>query len=393
MYPFKVILISCPMPVANEIQVELANQAVEVEYHFPDVKTVLSHLPMAPEAKRLFLMHVASADEVQQVQRLSDTFLGHPILAVLPKTESGLLLETMRAGAAQIITLPLNGQDFKRALDRLAKQYGYAASESKIVAVCGAREGCGTTSIAINLAFEISQRQKLDCILMELALHMGRLASYLDLKPKYTLHDLLGDKEHLDLNLVKQALLEVDRHLQVLCSPFQSITPITASKEDVLSFMELVRRLAQVVVVDMPYTFDENYFATLSSASHLVLVADQSIPGIQALAVLRDTLQRREITAEQYIVLNRFDPSIKDLTVDYLKNYLQVPRLYVVANDYHAFSAAIEAGKALRAKSAHSKALADLDHLAEVLLQPNKPEEQVHHISLVKRFLEFLHKS
>jgi pilus assembly protein CpaE len=389
-YPFKVVLIACPMPLATELQKELANQAIEVEYHFPDVKTVLSHLPMAPEAKRLFLMFVEAEETVKQVERLSDAFLGHPILAVLPvERNPRLLLDTMRAGATQLVTLPLEAADFKHALERLAKQYGYAATESKIIAVCGAREGCGTTSLAINLAYEISRRQQLTGILMEMSLQMGRLASYLDLKPKFTLQDLLTDIEHLDLNLVKQALLEVDRNLHVLCSPHQTITPLHTTRENLQRLVEMVRRLAHVVVLDMPYTFDENYFAVLGDVSHLILVADQTVPGIQSLTVVRDTLQRREINAEQFIVINRFNPSMKDLTKDYLCHYLQVPQIYTVANDYPAFSAAIESGQPLREKSPHSRALTDLDHLAEELLH-RKPVEEGHP-SLMQRLKGFFH--
>lgn len=389
MYPFKVVLISCPVPVANELQVQLANLAVEVEYHFPDVKTVLSHLPMAPEAKRLFIMHVEDETSLKEIERLSDAFLGRPILALVRADAAReTLLETMRAGAAQLVTLPLNLNDFQRALDRLAKQYGYAATESKIIAVCGTREGCGATSLAINLAVEIVRRQQVSCILAELSLQMGRLASYLDLKPRYTLQDLLSDMEHLDLNLVKQALIERDQNLQVLCGPYQSISPLKATKENLQRLVELVRRLAHVVVLDMAYTFDENYFAILTDVSHLVLVADQTVPGIQALSMVRDTLQRREVNAEQFIVINRFDSSVKDLTGDYLRSYLQVPQIYTVVNDYAAFSTAIESGNSLREKAPRSKALTDLDHLAQELLHRRPPQP---HPSFMDRLKGFLH--
>jgi pilus assembly protein CpaE len=370
MYPLKVIMVGCKEEDVGEIQQHLLNQAVEIEAEYSDVKAAVASLTLAKEEKRLFVLQVQSDGDLRQLERLNETFSGRPILAILRQEwlTQDTALRAMRAGAAQVVGLPLGFADFKAALDRIAKQFGYAFRESKVISVSGVSEGCGATTVAMNVAYEVASRHELTCILAEMSWQIGRLAVQMNLEPRFTTPDLLSDMEHFDINAVRQALVPVGDRLSVLCGPFRSITPLVVSPTDVLRLVECLRRLADVVVLDMPYTYDEVYFRVLGAADEIVLVAEQKLSSVHGLMAVREALNRQEHPGTQFLVINRYNSYLKELDVSYLKELLKVERIATIANDTEGIKAASKSGKPLRMQVRHSPVLDGIAQLTDRLL-------------------------
>jgi pilus assembly protein CpaE len=369
MYPLKAVLIGCDENRLPELRHELAEQGVSIETEFATVNEAVSRLPVTRNDRRLFVQYVPSPVECRQLERLNNVFVGRPVLALLDDgNDLSLLFQAMRAGAAQVVLAPLDVEDFRAALARIARQFGYSATTSRVIAVTGVNEGCGATTLAINLAEEFASQQRLTSLLIELSLGMGRLATYLDIDPRTTTHDLLSDAERLDLDTVRQALVRVDEHFHALAGPFKGIPTHRPAGDQVLRLVEYARRLAQVVVLDMPYTYDDTYFRTLAAADAVVLVAEQTVPAVHALKTLRDTLQQGEGFGTVYPVINRYDTRREEFTVERLKELLGVAELYTIADDPARCAAAVNSGRLLRQAAPRSRALADISGLTDVLL-------------------------
>src|SRR5437868_6972303 len=152
MYPFKVALVGCDAEVLATVRRELTVQSIEVQDIVQDLKALLASRPTPQAEKLLFIVQINTPYELAEVERVNDVFPGWPILVLLDiRKRSALLLNTMRAGAAQIVLLPMTPEDFRLALDRIARQFGYPTDHARLVAVCGAQEGCGVTALTINL--------------------------------------------------------------------------------------------------------------------------------------------------------------------------------------------------------------------------------------------------
>ena len=68
-----------------------------------------------------------------------------------------MMIRAMRAGAAQVVRLPLQGDDFRAAMHRIAIQFGHPQGKSRTVVVFGSSEGSGCTTVALNLASELGR--------------------------------------------------------------------------------------------------------------------------------------------------------------------------------------------------------------------------------------------
>src|SRR5262249_43669433 len=181
-----------------------------------------------------------------------------------------------------------------------------------------------------------------------------------------------GDWARLTTQGVRPALAGVARGLDVLPGPYLDITPGPVSPRHVYQLIELCRRLASVVILDVPCAFDDLQFETLALADQVVLVGVQSVSSMRTLKMVRDTLEREEGIRGQRLVINRYEPSLQGFSAAELAKFLQTPQVLTVANDYASVMASVHHGKPLRLAVPHSRALNDIHALADSLLDGNE---------------------
>ncbi len=372
MYPLKIMTVNCGEKLLTQLRQELTNYQVSIEAEFKTVDQAIEKWSWADSEPHLVLFQFSGLSDVHELQCLKRAF-NWPVIALVDTGRdqlATLLILANRAGANQVVPVPLDSEDFRSALDTVGLDHGYGGSNAKIIAVSGVTGGCGATTIAINLANEIAHLFNRRTVLVELALQKGMLATYLNVEPKYTLPDLLNSNVKLDLSVVQQALININENFDIVSGSHFEITPVEASHLDVLRLLDHFRRLAEVVVLDVPCTNDEAYVQTLSAASHVVLVAEQNLPSLRSLRLTLEMLAKLELKSETRgemmleVVLNRYDNKSREFELEQLKELMKVSEMTTVANDYAAIKAALNRGVPLRMEVPRSRALADIDALA-----------------------------
>jgi pilus assembly protein CpaE len=378
MFPLNAVLVGCPPDLVPELRRLLAEHGVRVEAECPYVRAAVNRLAVAPPGARLFVFYLAEDVELADLRQLRAAFVGQPILALLaPRADHLLLVSAVRAGASQALAFPPQGDELRLALDGLGLQFGYAAgAQGLTVAVQSVTGGCGATTLAINLADELARRQK-RCVLAELSLHFGVLSSLLEVKPRLTTHQLFGDLDHLDLRRVESALVPFGERLRVLAGPEQLAPPLLVGAPDVLRLVGYLRRLSDVVVVDLPSSFEDLYFDVLAAADHFVMVGEQRVSSVRALRLYHETVERDPLfqrpTLTKHFVLNRYDPKRKGFEAEGLRELLGLWHLVTVADDPAGLAEAANKGRTLRQHSPHSRARAGLGDLTDRVLAGEAP--------------------
>ncbi|OAI49704.1 hypothetical protein AYO44_18285 [Planctomycetaceae bacterium SCGC AG-212-F19] len=378
MQPCKALVVGCNDAEQSALRRELVGQAVPHE-EFSDLASAMVGGYGVPDAKVMFLVKINSADDLPRIRHLIKTGPAVPVVALMnPDSDLAAVLSTMRAGACQVVMFPLKTDEFRQALETALLQFGNNARRTHVIAVSGVSEGCGASTIALNLAFEMAQRDDKKCVLLELAQRMGRLAGYFGVEPALTINDLEARREPPDLALVQQALTRITDHFSLLAGPYRTIDTRVKPLTQLPLLVDHLRQLAEVVVLDLPYTFDEAYFEALGLADQVVLVAALSVASIRGLTLVSETLTARKTHAARFLVINRFDPGDRDFSVSRLKGLLHPVRLFTVENDPVHLKAAANNGQTLRQYSPHARSLPDIDQLAVALLgeahQPTRLE-------------------
>lgn len=368
MYPLSVTLVGCQDTVQRTVLSTLISQKASLDSQFVDAETAVAGIRDV-SAMRLFIMHVPTAAHLNKLKLLTGHFVGQPVLALVDSvSDPSTLLGAMRAGAAQVVPLPIAAEDFRAALDCIAQQFGQSGSNNQVVAVSGVTGGCGATTLAVNFAHELSSQQNKSVLLSELSLQIGKLAAYLDVNPTQTTFDLLTDPSKMDVQSVQKALTQVSEKFNLLAGEYRQITPLTASTGDVIRLIDICRGLANFAIVDLPCTYDDMYFETLAASDQIVLVGEQKIPSIRTLKLVCEALDRIDGLKTLHIVINRYDAKMPGFGAVRLKNLLGRPELLTVANDYASVMASINHGRPLRQESPRSPALLDMEKVVRKLM-------------------------
>jgi pilus assembly protein CpaE len=379
----RVVLVAVEGSVEPAIRSALRSRGAAPASVCVDLQAARAEALAHPGDTHLFIAQFGDTLAADRLSLLTSVLPGQPVLALAPPGATiAQVLEAQRAGAAQVVPLPLVPDDFFRALDGIALQFAPSLREARVIAVCGVSGGAGATTLALNLAYELSQpdlaagQARRTCLLVELARRMGTLATYLDIEPGQSTQDLLCDASRLTAHGLRQALTAVAPGLDVLVGPYQDIAPSAVSPRQVYQLLQLARRLASVVVLDVPCTFDDLQFETLGLADQAILVGVQSVSSVRTLKTVRDTLEREEALQDMRLVVNRYEPSLPGFSAERLADLLQVPEVLTVANDYPSVMTAVNHGKPLALAVPFSRALADIRHLAHTLVgAPAEPGE------------------
>lgn len=382
MFPLKVVLIGRDEESLPPLRRAIREHTLEDPAEFPDVEQVLKQL--RPSDKFALVALVQTNQDLAELRRLSHAFAGHGILAIVDRHMDSIAAEepdgfsisdweldslyhrAMRAGAAQLAVAPIDKDDIGRALDCLALHFGGVRSQSKIIAVSGATGGVGATVLATNLAYEISELTQRRCVLTEPQAHMGMVASYLNLHPAHTLRDLL-ELDEINLQLVKEVLTSVTPRLSALCAPdgFGIYQP---SIERLLEILDALRDVAPYIVLDLPCTMDVQYFELLEEVNTLVLVAEQTLPSVRNLRMIREAIGGCQNIERSCVVISKYDASTKGFSSKSLCDLFGLDRIWTVERSPHDIPASINMGRPLRLQAPQSQALRQIDALTRYLV-------------------------
>ena len=221
---------------------------------------------------------------------------GVAVIAIGNRNEIGLYRDLLQAGVADYVVKPLNTQLLAKALASGRAHTGEASPIHKklgtMVAFVGTRGGVGTTTLAVNTAWYLANRQSRRVALIDLDLQNGDCALALDIKPTSGLREALANPLRIDNTLLERVMTPVGERLFVLSSeePLSEDLHFTAVAVETL--VSALREQFHYVIVDVPRVPAPPYRRALETADFRVTVADQTLRSV------RDTVRLRKVIGE-----------------------------------------------------------------------------------------------
>ncbi len=344
MYPLPIVLLGIDEELMPSLQTELWTGSAGVESEFQSAYMAIDCLRHYQNQPRLLIVQTGADLQAEAISRLAASLKRWPIMALVSGTDREEVLRINRAGAVQVLALPLDSADFQQALAVIGSQFDRDSIDRHVFAVTSASSGSGATTIAANLACELAEQLKRSTILAELTPQMGSLASMFDLEPRVTLAHLLREINRVDDYLVEKTLVPFMENLKILAGSDGLSLPKSAEPEDLLKIVECLRKLADLTVLDLPGTFDEREFEVLRACEKVVVVGTQNVRSIKSLRLFCESLPEERQVHSLWVVLNRYNPRMKGFTCDDIKEMLGVARVLTVADDPQAVQLSVRQG-------------------------------------------------
>jgi MinD-like ATPase involved in chromosome partitioning or flagellar assembly len=286
----------------------------------PDVATVLWSLRTAQDETLVVLGPDVPAPQVLRFTAQVRDGRPKTVVVLLRPEVNRLDRELARRGGIDAI-LPAGDLD---AVGTSCRQFLAALSaqrRGRVVTVFGGKGGCGTTTIAVNLAIALADRTTDRVCLVDLDLRAGDVAVTLGLEPLRTLASAAaGDPDDV------AALVTPLRHrLDCALAPVHPGEAERIEADGVEATLSALARHYDVVVVDTPATFTGPVMTALDRSEHHVLVTTPERPALQSLRRTLDTLDllghRRDTRS---VVFNRSDSRV-GITAEDVERTLHAP--------------------------------------------------------------------
>jgi pilus assembly protein CpaE len=233
---------------------------------------------------------------------------GVTVIAIGDRNDVGLYRDLVKAGVTEYIVKPVTPQLLATALSP-----SNAASEGSpisrklgtVVAVVGARGGVGTTTLAINLAWFLADRQYRRILLLDLDLQNGDCALALNLRPTPGLREALANPLRVDNVFLDRVVALHSERLFVLSAEEPLHADVEFGTEAVEILVGALRTQFHYIIVDVPRIPAERYWRALDIADIRVIVADQTLRSVRDTVRLRDALGQGDAAHHNLLVVNR----------------------------------------------------------------------------------------
>jgi pilus assembly protein CpaE len=258
--------------------------------------------------------------------------------------DPNLLMEAMAHGVREFVALPINEQKFTAALERLASVHGMG-KRAKIINIIPTQGGCGATTVACNLAASIAQSRR--AALIDMDIHRGGCASYFDMRPRYTLADVMQSAERVDRQLLDNALsVHKKTNVAILSRPDLIEDTQRVNQPGVVRLFNILGRMFDAVVIDSPMSIDPMYATTIQTADTNVIVMQLNVPSAKNAERFVGAMRRMGIESSKIkIVVNRFVKKGWDIDPQEVERALGLKISWLIPNDFKTAIAAINYGE------------------------------------------------
>lgn len=272
--------------------------------------------------------------------------LTNKIIATSTDYSTDMIVQAMRSGAREFLPKPILKTDLQRVIEALSRQENEQEnSASKIITIYSNKGGIGKTTVATNLAAEISKTTNSKVALIDLNLQLGDISTFLNLNPSfdvaYVIKNLINKKSNSILNAFEKYK---NTELYILSDPSyieqsESITP-----QQIESLFKVLKKIFPYIVVDMSSNIDPNSLKILDCSDLILFTTIVNIPAIRnAQRCLNLFKSRRYPKDKVKIIVNRFMEN-DEITTNDIETTLGEKIYWKIPNNYFSIMESINKG-------------------------------------------------
>ena len=307
---------------------------------------------------------------LELVARVSQALRNCSVLVVSSSQEGSLILQAMRNGAKEFLSLPLRLEDFLAALDRIQHSRGTKIGDgqvrsSQVITVAGVSGGVGCTSLAINLACALAQNERNSVTIIDLDLALGDADVWLDIIPDYTIQDVAENITRLDYSLLKRSLTKHDCGAFLLPRPVQMENTTSITPDELRRVVALLKATFTHLVIDISKSLGPLDLAAMEVSDHVLLVTQLDLPCLRNVVRLTQFFDQQEKIAEKVkVVVNRL--GLEDTQISLNKALETIGReiYWQIPNDYATMVESRNNGVPLITEAPRAKLTKSIQQLA-----------------------------
>ncbi len=249
---------------------------------------------------------------IQEVEKLCIALPKASIAALHPQTQPELLLSLMRAGVREVI-VDSASETLRQVIERVHfRSTGVGISQGRVLGFISAKGGDGSSCIAANLAFALSEQPDTRVLAVDVSLPFGDLDMYLTGDNHFQdLADISGQSDRLDKSLLDSMVQHLSPALDLIPSPATFEKTVDIEAERVSELIHIATNFYDYILVDFGSSLDQVGIWVLEHLDELCIISTPSLPSLRrAGQLLRLCKEVEKPISRIEIILNRADTTV-----------------------------------------------------------------------------------
>lgn len=236
--------------------------------------------------------------------------------------DADYLRRSMLAGAREFIIKPFSSEELVNSIHRVHQFAARRAAPppmavvsglppppqrgARVIAVFGAKGGCGGSTVAVNLAMALREETNARIALVDANFEFGDVGVLLNLPGNRTIADLIGKQAEIDEEMLDGTMTSHSSTVRVLLAPPRPELAELIKPEHLKKITHLLDKRYDYIVIDLWKSFQETTVFFMDLADLILLVTTADIPAIKNVKLFFElTEQLAYPSSKTLLVLNK----------------------------------------------------------------------------------------
>jgi pilus assembly protein CpaE len=293
---------------------------------------------------------------------------GTKVVVIGSHNDIGLYRELMRRGVSEYLVPPLQTLQLIRAVTTLYTDPAIPFV-GRTMAFVGAKGGSGSSTLAHNIAYQLSEAMQANTVIADFDLAFGTAGLDFNQDPIQGMADALNKPERLDPTLLDRMTARCTERLSLFAAPASLDDDYAISDEAFEEVQNKIKSTAPYVVLDLPHLWSAWMRRAILSADDVVITATPDLASLRNAKNLIDLIKKaRPNDGPPHLILNQVGaPGRPEIPVKEFSRALGLEPALVLPFDPKLFGQAANNGQMIFEVNAKAKAAEGLAQFTQVL--------------------------
>jgi len=227
------------------------------------------------------------------------------VIVIGHQNDVELYRKLIRFGVSEYLVMPFASSAL---VDTISEQFAGegAAPIGRTIAFLSAKGGAGSSTIAHNTAWAISQTVRRDVLILDMDLPFGTAGLNYNQEPPHGLADAVFSNDVVDDVVIDRLMSKCANHVNLLTAPGTLDRDYDFDERSFEAIVEICQNNVPLVVLDLPHAWNGWIRHTLSTVDEIVVVAEPDLANLRNTKTILDKLKElRPDEAEPILLLNK----------------------------------------------------------------------------------------
>jgi len=330
--------------------------------------------------------------DIAMIQSLLDKNAVGEVFLTCEIPEPKILMQAIRIGVHEFFPQPLESEEIKKALELFKTRRNesvpvVACKNGHIITAFGSKGGVGTTTIAVNLAVAMVQKDNHKSVaLIDMNTLFGEIPLFLEVSPKFHWGEITKHIDRLDNTFLTNVLTRHNTGLHILPSPAYLNGHIRPTPDTISRLLGVMKGMFDYVIIDGGQSTDDTVLRVVELSDTLLLITILSLPCLaNSNKLIKSFVELGYLHKDQIkVVVNRYLKK-SEISLNDAKAGIGEDLSWIIPNDYRTTMSAINQGKPLSIIAPKAPITENFKSLAEVFISPDAEKKQKKKFRIFKR--------